>query len=77
MSCRLTMTFAPGVDSEGGTEGSAVVYVSETFDEVMDKVLPVQGHSSALEQRAACVYHTVEGNRISITPQIIAIVEEQ
>ena len=77
MSCRLVMTFSPGVDSEGGTEGSAVIYVMESFDEVMDRVMPVQSPSSNLEMRENLVYHTMEGKRISVHPNLIATVEEE
>jgi hypothetical protein len=59
---------------EGG--GSSVIEVSETFDEVMNKIQPLNQPSSSLEMRENLTFHKEDGNRIWLVPNHVVRVEE-
>lgn len=63
------------VPAEEG-EGPRPLVVSETFDEVVDKIAPLANPSSALEHRSLCIYTDEDGNRIWCPPAYVAMVYE-
>jgi hypothetical protein len=71
MATKLTLTIA---GDEAGV--SKTVFVGEDFDEVLERLMPITSPSSQLEHRTAMVYHSVDGRRILLNPNLIGPVEE-
>lgn len=61
-------------DPEG--DSSAVIKVEETFDEVLDHIMPISQPSSSLEMRQCVTYITTEGNRVMVNSHHIMWAEE-
>ncbi len=59
-----------------GSEQSGEVLVSETYDEVLNKLWPLQQASSALEFRQEMMYTKPDGDRLTIHKNSIIMVEE-
>lgn len=64
------------ISAPGDGEGSMIVELADDFDTVFNKCFPIQNASSNLEHRANMTHTLVDGRRISIQPQAIAIIVE-
>lgn len=71
MVTRITLTIARDKPGESG-----IYDLSDSFDDVLNRVVPVQGVNSALEHRGNCTHNLAGGGRVYINPQIIGSVEE-
>lgn len=72
MSTKLTLTIA-GDKGEGKPK---VLYVTESFDEAMEKILPLTPPSSSLESRGQCIWQGTDGRRYLCSSHYIATAEE-
>lgn len=71
MTTRLLLTCL----GPSGEEPASHV-VTETFDEVLEKIWPLTSPSTALEGRAKHIYTKTNGARVAIHPNLIGTIEE-
>jgi uncharacterized protein YlzI (FlbEa/FlbD family) len=50
--------------------------VQEDFDEVIDRIYPINAPSSAIESRGSMIYTLEEGRRLLISPNAVQSIEE-
>lgn len=68
MSVRVVI---PIESPEGG--GSKEFIVSDSMEDVMEKITPLQAPSSALENRTRCTFTDAETGGLIVIPQLQAI----
>lgn len=72
MATRIIM----GVSDTKEAGVSAQRLVEESFDRVMDLIMPLEQPSSALQAREALTLHAEGGDRIYVRPEAVVLIEE-
>lgn len=72
MPTRLALPVSEHTDDHG----LQTFVVDHSFEEVLNRIAPIQAPTSSEESRGGCIYRLLDGRRVFITPQSVAWFEE-